>query len=99
MSGEQCCQYKRAEHLDVLRVEQHLFPVQTVGKDTTDERKKHDRQLPHEEIQTQVKGIFGEVVEKPALCELLHECTNGGNARSQPHDPEITVSKRPENSI
>ena len=99
VGGEQHCQYKGAGHLNVLRIEQHPLPVQAVGEDPTDKRKENDGQLPQEEIQPKVKGILGEVVDKPALCELLHKCTNGGNARSQPHDPEITVSKRSEDSI
>jgi hypothetical protein len=85
--------------LNVLRIEQQPPPVQTVSKYTTDKRKEHDWHLPEEEIQAKVKGIFGEVVDKPALCELLHKSTNGGNARPQPHDPEITISKRSKKSI
>jgi hypothetical protein len=99
MGGEQRRQYKRAEHLNVLRKEEQPLPVQAVSKYTTDKRKEHDRELPQEEIQAKVKGIFGEIVDKPALCELLHKGTDGGKARSQPHDPEITISKRSENSI
>jgi hypothetical protein len=56
MGDEQHCQYKSAEHLDVLRIEQQPLPVQAVGKDTTDKRKEHDRQLPQEQIQAEVKG-------------------------------------------
>jgi hypothetical protein len=99
MRGEQHCQYKSAEHLNVLRIEKQPLPVQAVSKDTTDKRKEHDRQLPQEEIQAKVKRILGEIVDKPALCELLHKCTNCGNTRPQPHDPEITVSKRSEDAI
>src|SRR6266700_2895341 len=99
MGGEQHSQYKSAEHLNVLRIEQQPLPVQAVGKYTADKRKEHDWQLPQEEIQAKVKRILGEIVDKPALCELLHKCTNGGNTRPQPHDPEITVSKRSEYSI
>jgi hypothetical protein len=85
--------------LNVLRIEQQPLPVQAVSKDTTDKRKQHDGQLPQEEIQAKVKGIFGEIIDKPALCKLLYKCTNGRNARPEPHDPEITVSKRSENAI
>jgi hypothetical protein len=77
MGGKQHCQHKGADHLDVLRVKQHLFSVQAISKDATDERKEHDRQLPQEEIQAEVKGIFGEIVNQPALCELLYKRTNG----------------------
>jgi hypothetical protein len=54
--------------------------------------------LAEEEIEAEVKGVFGEVVDKPALCELLHKCPDGGDACSQPHDPEITVPKRSEDA-
>jgi len=30
--------------------------------------------------------------------ELLYKRANGGDTRSQPHDPEITVSKRSEDA-
>src|ERR1700726_4738228 len=99
MRGEQHRQYKSAEHLNVLRIEQQPLPVQAVGKDTTDKRKEHDGQLPEEEIQAKVKRILGEIVDEPALCELLHKCANCGNTRSQPHDPKITVSKCSEDAI
>ena len=82
MGGEQRRQHKRAEHLNVLRIEQQPLPAQAVSKDTADKRKEHDRQLPQEEIQAKVKRILGEIVDKPALCELLHKCTDGGSARS-----------------
>ena len=81
MGGEQHCQYKGAEHLNVLLIEQQPLPVQAISKNTTDKRKEHDRKLPQEEIQAEVKGILGEIVDKPALCELLHKCTDGGSAR------------------
>ncbi len=98
MGGEQYRQHKGADHLDVLRVKQHLFPVQAISKDTTDERKEHDRQLPQKEIQAEIKRILGEIVDQPALRELLYKRANGGDTRSQPHDPEIAVSKRSEDA-
>ena len=54
-----------------------VVAMTAIGKDATDERKEHDRQLPQEEIQAEVKGIFGEIVNQPALCELLYKRTNG----------------------
>ena len=54
--------------------------------------------LSQEEIQTQVEGVFGEIVDQPALCKLLYECANGGGACPNPHKAEITIAKRPEDA-
>jgi hypothetical protein len=99
VGDEQRRQYKGTGHLNVLRIEQHLPPVQAVSEDATDKRKENDGKLPEEEIQAQVKGIFSEIVDNPALRELLHECADRRNARTQPHDSEITVSKGSEDAI
>ena len=71
---EQQCQCKRADHLNVLRIEKQSLPFQAVSEDTTDKRKKHDWQLPQEEIQAQVKGIFGEIVDKPTVRTAAQMC-------------------------
>ena len=92
-------QRKGADHLDILRRQQHLLPVQAVSKHTTEEGKEHDRQLPQEQIQSEIEGISGEIVDQPALCKLLHKRAYGRNTSSQPHDPKITVPKRSEDAI
>src|ERR1700723_3064924 len=99
MGGKQRRQCERAAHLDVLRKEQQLLPVQTVGKDAADKGKKDDGQLPKEEIEAEVERILGEIVHQPALRKLLHKGADGGHTCAQPHDPEIPVSKRSEDAI
>jgi len=51
MRSKQSCQQKGADHLNVLRVEQHLPSIHAVSKDAAHERKEHDRQLSQEQIQ------------------------------------------------
>ncbi len=93
---EQKRQHKGAGHLDVLRLEQHLLSIQAVSKDTTHQRKEHDRQLSQEKVQTQIKRVPGEIVNQPALRELLHKRADGGNAGSYPHDAKVAIPERPE---
>ena len=91
-------QQEGACHLYVLRGEQHLSPVQAIRKDPAKERKHNDGKLSQEEIQTQVEGIFGEIVDQPALRELLYECTDGGGACSHPHEAEVAIAKGSEDA-
>ena len=55
-------------------------------------------QLSQEKIQTQVEGVFGEIVDQPALGKLLYECADGGGAGPKPHEAEIAVAKRSEDA-
>ncbi len=98
MGKEQERQQKGACHLDVLGGEQHLSPVQAIRKDPAEERKHDDGKLSQEEIQTQIEGVFGEIVDQPALRELLYECTDGGGACSNPHEAEIAIAKGSEDA-
>ena len=82
----------------ILGGEQHLPPVQAIREDPAKQRKHNNGQLSQEEIQTQVEGVFGEIVDQPALCELLYECANGGGACPHPHKAEITIAKGPEDA-
>jgi hypothetical protein len=99
MGGEQHRQCEGAGHLDVLRKQEQLLPVQTVGKDAADKGEKDDWQLPKEEIEAEVERILGKIVHEPALRELLHKGADGGHTSAQPHDPEIPISKRSEDTI
>ena len=70
MGGEQQCQYEGAGHLNVLRIEQHLLPVEAICEDAANQRKQHDRQLPHgEQIQAKGKGIFRQIVEPASFAQ------------------------------
>ena len=91
---KQKCQQKSACHLDVLGGQQHFPSVQAIGENPAEQRKHDDRQLAQEEIEAQVEGVFGHVVDQPALGKLLYECTDGGGARPKPHQAEVTVAKR-----
>src|SRR5215471_17161063 len=86
-------------HLDVLRHQQELAAVGSVCENSADERKQHDRQLAQKQVQAEVERVFGEIVDQPALSELLHESPDGGSTCSQPHQAEVTVGKRSENSL
>ena len=99
MRCKQNCQHKGANHLNVLRGKQHLFPVKPIGKHAAHKRKEHEWKLAKEEIKPKVEGVFGEVVNEPALGKLLDKGSDGGNASTDPHDPEIAVSKRSEDAI
>jgi hypothetical protein len=95
---EQSGQYKCADHLDILRPEQHLPAVQAIREDTPDQREENDRQLTEKEVQPQVEGVFGEVINQPALCKLLNERSNRRGARTQPHQAEVAVAKGSESA-
>jgi hypothetical protein len=95
---EQERQQEGARHLNVLGGEQHLSPVQTIREDPAEQGKHDDGQLSQKEVQTQVEGILGEVVDQPALGELLYEGADGGDTCPQPHKAEITVAKSPEDA-
>jgi len=47
--------------------------------------------LTKKQIQAKVEWVFGEIVNQPALRELLHERADGGSASADPHQPEIAV--------
>ena len=91
-------QQEGACHLDVLRGEQHLSPVQAIREDPAKERKHNDGKLSQEKIQTQIEGIFGQIVDQPALGELLHEGADGGGACPHPHEAEIAIAKGSEDA-
>jgi hypothetical protein len=55
--------------------------------------------LAKEKIKPEIEGIFGEIVDQPALRELLYESSDRGHTRTQPHDSKITVPKRSEDAI
>ena len=95
---EQRRQQKRARHLDVLRGQQHLAPVQAIRKDAAEQRKHHDGKLAQKQVQSQVEGFLGQVVDQPALRELLDKRADGGGAGSHPHDAEVTIAKSSENT-
>src|ERR1700730_12940239 len=84
-----------ADHLDILRAEQHFSAVQAVRENASYQRKENDRKLPEKEIQAKIKGIFRQVIDKPALCELLNKGPDGGATCSQPHEAEVAVQERP----
>jgi hypothetical protein len=95
---EQGGQHKRADHLDILRPEQHSSAVQAIREDAPDQREQNDGQLTEKEIQPQVEGVFGEIVNQPALRKLLNERSNRRGARPQPHHAEVAVTKGPESA-
>jgi hypothetical protein len=98
MVKEKKRQQKSTCHLDVLGGEQHFSSVQAISENAAEQRKHDNGQLPQEEIQTQIEGVFGEIVDQPALCELLDERANSGGACSHPHQAEITIAKSPEDA-
>ena len=67
--------------------------VEAVGEDSAEKREEHDGKLAEEKIEAEVEGIFGQVVDEPALRELLDEGADGGDTGAQPHDPEISVAE------
>jgi hypothetical protein len=91
MGKEQGGEHKSADHLNILGAKQHLSAVQAIGKYASHERKENDGQLAAEQVQSQVKGILGEVVHQPALGELLDESADRRAARSKPHPSEVAV--------
>src|ERR1700733_12811661 len=98
MGKNQKRQQEGTGHLDVLGGEQHFPSIQAIGEDPAEERKHNDRQLTQEEVQPQVKGVFGEKVDQPALGKLLYECANGRGTGSKPHEAEIAIAKGSENA-
>jgi hypothetical protein len=96
VSKEQCRENEGASHLDVLGGQQHFPSIHTIGEDTPDQREQDDRELPQEKIQSQIKGILCEVIDEPALCELLNKRPDGRGTCSDPHQAKITMPKRSE---
>ena len=93
-SGEQ----EGADHLDVLRGEQHLAAVEAVGEDSAEEGEHHDGELAEEEVEAEVEGVLGEVVDEPALRELLDEGADGGDAGAGPHQAEVAIAEGSEDA-
>jgi hypothetical protein len=63
VSEEQRSQQKGARHLYVLRGKEHLSAVETICEYTTEQGKDHDRKLAQKKVQTEIKGIFGQIVD------------------------------------
>jgi hypothetical protein len=91
MGKEQSREHKSADHLNILGAKQHLSTVQAIGKYASHERKENNWQLAEEQVQSQVKGILGEVVHQPALGELLDESPDRRATRAKPHESEVAV--------
>jgi hypothetical protein len=87
-------QHERARHLDVLRIEKHLSAIHAIGEDAPEQRKQHDGQLAKKQVEAQIKRVFGEIVDQPALRELLHKRSRGRDTRPNPHKPEVAMAKR-----
>ncbi len=98
VQGEEGGEQEGADHLDVLGGKQHLAAIHAIGKDASKEREHHDGKLAEEEVEAEVEGVFGEVVDEPALGELLDEGADGGDAGSYPHQPEVTVAEGSEDA-
>ena len=75
---------------------ENRFPVQAVGKDSAEKGKEHDGQLAQKQIEAEVKGVFGNVEDQPALRKLLHERAYRRRARAQPHQAKVAIAKGPE---
>ena len=66
---------------------------------TPPNRRKHDDgKLAQEEIQTQIEGVFGQIVNQPALGKLLDEGADRGGACSKPHEAEVAIAKGSEDA-
>src|SRR5215469_10124244 len=96
MTDEQNRQEKCTCHLDVLRREEHFSAIQTICEDTTKQRKNYDRKLAKKQVQTEIEGIFGQIIDQPTLGELLNERADGGRTGANPHDTKVTIAKRSE---
>ena len=98
MGYEEQGEQEGADHLDVLRGEQHLATIEAVGEDSTEEREHHDGELAEEEVEAEVEGVLGEVVDEPALRELLDEGANGRDAGSGPHQAKVAIAEGSEDA-
>jgi len=54
--------------------------------------------MGQEKVETQVEGVFGHIVDQPALGKLLDESADGGSAGPKPHEAEIAIAKRSEDA-
>ena len=98
MGYEEQGEQEGADHLDVLRDEQHLATIKAVGEDSAEEREQHDGELAEEEVEAEVEGVFGEVVYEPTLRELLDDSSNGGDAGSGPHQAKVAIAEGSEDA-
>ena len=99
MREEERGEYESADHLDILGAKQHLSSIHAIGKHPADKRQKNDWQLTEKKVQSKVKRVFGEVINQPALCELLDKGSNCGGARTQPHDAKVAVPEGSECAV
>jgi hypothetical protein len=92
-------QRERAHHLHILRTDEHGAAVAAVGNHAADQREEHDGDLAEEAVEAQVKRVFREFVDQPALRHGLHPGADGGGTGSDPHQPEIAILESLEDAL
>src|SRR5690606_22614176 len=82
---------QRGGHLDDLRGDEQLAAVHAVGGDAAEQGEQQDRRIVEKNGQTEQEGIVGQLIDEPALGDLLNERAGGRGKRPRPHQPEIAV--------
>ena len=91
--GHQECQHRGARHLNVLRCQQHLAPLDSVGHHSADQGEEKNRNAAEKLIECQQECGVAKAIDQPALCDDLHPRADAGRTGSDPHQPEIAILK------
>jgi hypothetical protein len=83
----------RTGHLDVLRTEQNVTPLDPIGNNASNQGKKEDGDSAEKLVESEVEGRVTELVNQPALRHNLHPRADAGGAGTDPHETEIAILK------
>ena len=92
-------QHERERHLQILREQHDLAPLQAVGNHAAEEREEQHRPGGQKSIDAEEQRGIRHGVDEPALGQRLHECARGGREGAEPQQTEIAIVKCAEGAM